>query len=104
MLRQDRDGLVTYQFESLATDGLVHAVFTRLGGVSTGAFSTLNVGRTVGDDPDAVDENHRRIYAHIGIDAGQVVSPHQVHGNHVALATARHAGHCLLYTSPSPRD
>lgn len=92
MLRHDRDGLVTYQFESLAADGLVHAVFTRLGGVSSGVFATLNVGHTVGDEPHAVRENHRRIYAHLGIDAEQVASPHQVHGNHVALATARDAG------------
>jgi polyphenol oxidase len=92
LLRHDRDGLVTYQFESLAAGGLVHAVFTRHGGVSIGAFATLNVGHTVGDDPEAVQENHHRIYAYLGIDAQQVVSPHQVHGNHVALATARDAG------------
>ncbi|MBN1656767.1 MAG: peptidoglycan editing factor PgeF [Anaerolineae bacterium] len=92
MLRHERDGIVTYQFEGLDADGLVHAVFARLGGVSSGAFATLNVGYSSGDDPEAVGENHRRIYAHLGIDAQQVVSPHQVHGNHVALVTARDAG------------
>jgi hypothetical protein len=43
------------------------------------------VGNTVGDDEAAVTENHRRIYAYLHVRADQVVSPHQVHGNRVAL-------------------
>jgi len=85
LLRHDTDGLVTYHFETLALEGLVHAVFTRLGGVSQGPFASLNVGNTVGDDAAAVIENHRRIYAHLHLDADQVVSPYQVHSNRVAV-------------------
>jgi polyphenol oxidase len=40
----------------------VHAAFTlRTGGVSTGRFESLNVGLHVGDAPDAVAENRRRV-------------------------------------------
>jgi YfiH family protein len=85
VLLEDADGLLTYRFESLAVDGLAHAVFTRRGGVSEAPFATLNVGRTVGDDPDAVAENHARIYAHLDLKPNQVVTPSQVHGNHVAV-------------------
>jgi YfiH family protein len=92
LLRQDTDGLVTYRFENLDTAGLIHAVFTRLGGVSRGSFATLNVGRTVGDDAEAVAENHARIYAHLGVDAGQVATAGQVHGNHVAVVQAGDGG------------
>lgn len=92
MLRQDRDGLVTYQFETLTGEWLVHAVFTRLGGVSRGPFATLNVGNTVGDEEAAVAENHRRIYAYLGVEAGQVATTRQVHGNHIAVATADAGG------------
>jgi YfiH family protein len=92
LLRREVDGLLTYHFESLAVEGLVHAVFTRLGGVSHPPFATLNVGRSVGDDQTAVTQNHARIYAYLGLAAGQVVSPHQVHGNRVAVATAADAG------------
>lgn len=95
MHRRDRGGIPTYHFENLAIDGLVHAVFTRLGGASRGPFSTLNVGNSVGDESTAVAENHARIYAHLGIGAGRVVSPHQVHGNHVAVVTARDSGQVL---------
>jgi YfiH family protein len=93
--RQDADGLVTYHFEALAAENLIHAVFTRLGGVSRGVFATLNVGNGVGDDEAAVAENHARIYAHIDLSAHWVVSPHQVHGNRVALVTAGDAGRVI---------
>jgi len=90
--RQEHNGLVTYHFELLAVEGLKHAIFTRLGGVSQGPFATLNVGRSVGDDPAAVAENLARILAHLGLDAGQVATAYQVHGNRVAVVTAADAG------------
>ncbi len=42
----------------------VHAAFsTREGGVSVGPFAGLNIGRSGGDDPAAVEENRRRLFA-----------------------------------------
>ena len=104
MLRQSADGMVTHIFESLALDGLVHAVFTRLGGVSREPFATLNVGRhaTTGDrahdDGAAVSENHARIYAHLGLTAERVVSPHQVHSNRVTRAGVQDSGRVVPST------
>lgn len=103
MLRQDTNGLVTYRFEHPAFGGLpgtsalavVHAVHTRLGGVSQGPFATLNVGHTVGDDAAAVAENHRRIYAHLDLRADNVASARQIHSNRVAVVTAADAGRVL---------
>lgn len=96
--RRDENGMPTYHFENLAMGGQVHAVFTRLGGASRGPFSTLNVGNSVGDDGAAVAENHARIYAHLGLGADRVVSPHQVHGNRIAVVTAEHAGQVIPST------
>jgi YfiH family protein len=93
-----RGEMVTYQFESLAMEGLVHAVFTRRGGVSQGPFASLNVGKSVGDDPAAVAENLRRIYAHLELGAGQVVTARQVHGNRVAPVSGHDAGQVLPNT------
>ena len=90
--RQSTGELVTYEFESLAVDGLVHAVFTRLGGVSRGPFATLNVGSNVGDDESALAENHARIYAHLGTRGDRVASARQVHGNRVAEVRAAGGG------------
>lgn len=98
MNRRDDQGLVTYQFQTLTEQGLGHAVFTRLGGVSRGPFATLNVGGTVGDDADSVAENHARIYAHLGLTADRVVTGRQVHGNHVAHASAAEGGTALPST------
>ena len=93
--RQDVNGLVTYRFEALAVENVVHAVFTRLGGVSRGPFATLNVGNRVGDDEAAVAENHARIYAQMDLVADRVASPHQVHGNRVAVVTAKDGGRVI---------
>ena len=98
MRRTEACGLVTYHFDSLARDGLVHAIFTRQGGVSQRPFATLNVGRSVGDDPAAVAENLRRICAHLGVSADQIVTPYQVHGNRVAVVTAPDAGRVIPNT------
>ena len=92
MLRRESGGIVTYHFESLAAEGLVHTIFTRLGGVSRQPFDTLNVGGTVGDDQAAVAENHARAYVHLGLSAAQVTSPCQVHSNRVVVITGAQAG------------
>jgi len=42
-------------------DCVKHLFTTRLGGVSQGIFSTMNVSFTRGDDKEAVLENYRRI-------------------------------------------
>jgi polyphenol oxidase len=98
LLRQESNGLVTYQFETLRMEGLVHAVFTRLGGQSPVPFATLNVGRTVGDDESNVLENHRRILAHLDLHPSQVVTSRQVHGNRVARVGAPDTGRIVPNT------
>ncbi|HEY3451914.1 MAG TPA: peptidoglycan editing factor PgeF [Myxococcales bacterium] len=59
---------------------VVHAFSTREGGVSEGPFASLNLGRSVGDDPERVAENARRFAERLGITPGQIVSANQVHG------------------------
>ena len=89
MLRVSKNGLVYYQFETWERFGkrgeLQHGVFTRLGGISAPPFATLNTGHTVGDDPAAVAENHRRICSTLGTDAASIASGSQVHGVGVAV-------------------
>ena len=92
MYRQSADGIVFYRFEGLGGAGLTHAVLTRLGGVSQGPFATLNLGHTVGDDLNAVQENHRRVFALFGVERGQVVSPYQVHSAHIRPVGREHGG------------
>jgi YfiH family protein len=46
--------------------GYVVAFSTRVGGVSEGPFTSLNLGRRTGDDVERVDENRRRLCAEVG--------------------------------------
>jgi hypothetical protein len=75
-----------------------HAILTRLGGASRGAFEALNLGSTVGDDPEAVAENHRRVFDALGFEPDRVVSPYQVHGCHVARVDGSHGGRVIPET------
>lgn len=77
--------LIYYRFHSLPSgDGLVHGMFTRLGGHSRPPWQSLNTGHTVGDVPAAVEANHRAICKALGVEMAQLVSPHQVHSARVA--------------------
>lgn len=55
-----------------------HGFFTRAGGVSTGAYASLNCSTSGGDDPAAVLENRNRVRRHLG--ATHLVGARQVHG------------------------
>jgi YfiH family protein len=75
---------------------------TRAGGVSAPPFDSLNLGRSAGDDPAAVEENRRRFEAALG------VPPHylsQVHGARVvrltrAAAPAHEQADAAITTEP----
>lgn len=58
---------------------------TRRGGVSAGAYASLNLGGHVGDDPNHVQENRRRLRATLGLPADPVWM-RQVHGANVVDA------------------
>jgi len=68
--------------------GYVVAFSTRRGGVSSGAYESLNHGRLT-DDADAnVEENRRRLCAEVGVDADSVAMNRQVHAASVHKAAA----------------
>jgi len=56
-----------------------HAFFTRHGGVSTGLYDSLNVGRGSRDDPADVAENRRRAAALFGAPAQALNTCYQIH-------------------------
>jgi hypothetical protein len=61
--------------------GGARALFTtRHGGVSSGPYATLNLGRLTADDPDAVRRNRVRVQDRVG---GRLAMIRQVHGTHV---------------------
>ena len=89
--RHQHNGLAWYTFDGPGST-FQHALVTRLGGASKGVFTSLNLGGSVGDDPSAVKENHRRLFAAFDLETDQVVSPYQVHGRDVVCVGADHGG------------
>ncbi len=69
----------------LDAPGLAHGFFTRLGGVSTGVYASLNGGVGSRDDPDAVAENRRRMAAHLCVDPAHLLVPYQIHSTEASV-------------------
>jgi hypothetical protein len=85
--------LPVYRLDQLdECPGLVHAIFTRQGGVSRAPFATLNLGHTVGDDPAAVETNHHRVFQALNVQPDQVVTCHLTHSTDVIVVTGRNGG------------
>lgn len=61
---------------------------TRHGGVSTGAYASMNCTHYCGDDPECVGRNREILLSHLPQGA-QLVIPHQTHGTEVAVADER---------------
>ena len=62
-------------------DQLVHAVFTRQGGVSKAPYDTLNASYMTGDKPECVSSNLQIIKEAIG--ANELVFMNQMHGKEI---------------------
>jgi hypothetical protein len=87
---------VTYlEFPRLKETGFVDHLFsTRLGGVSKGCYSEMNLSYTRGDDKDAVDENYRRIADVLGHGRSldDFVMTFQTHTTNVMVVTEEDRG------------
>ena len=78
---------------NIAKTGIADHLFTtRMGGVSTGIFSSLNLSYTRGDEEGAVDENFRRVAAIFDETPDRIVCSHQTHTTNVRLVTEEDAG------------
>ena len=71
-------------FDQLPVEAFVTA---RGGGVSTGAYESLNMSLSVGDDPAAVLENRRRVAVAVDAEPSDFVFCRQVHGPGVRVVT-----------------
>ena len=69
--------------EYLVAEGISvpHCFTTRLGGVSTGTLSSMNIGLNRGDAPENVAENYRILGQTIGFDPMKLVLTKQIHSD-----------------------
>ena len=73
--------------EYLSAEGISvpHCFTTRLGGVSSGVLSSLNLGMHRGDSPENVAENYRILGQAIGFDPENLVLTRQTHSDIVRV-------------------
>ena len=71
---------------------LNHGFTTRLGGVSKGDCSTMNLSFTRGDDENDVLENYRILSKEIGYDVERFVASHQTHTTNILRVTKDDCG------------
>ena len=69
-----------------------HGFSTRLGGVSKGIFSTMNLALNRGDNIEDVLENYKRLSNSIGVDYNTLVASSQDHNTFVRNVTEEHYG------------
>ncbi|NMB76894.1 MAG: peptidoglycan editing factor PgeF [Myxococcales bacterium] len=74
--------------QKLSALSLVHGFSTRAGGVSAGAFASLNVSHELGDEPARVEENRRRLARAAGFDRSRLIEMRQLHSDRVIVLSA----------------
>ena len=82
--------------------GPVQAMSTRAGGVSRGAYRSLNLGFHVGDNDSSVLVNRQRFSRALPIALESFVVGQQVHGADVAVVTNRDRGRACPGVGCSP--
>ncbi|MBQ3556639.1 MAG: peptidoglycan editing factor PgeF [Oscillospiraceae bacterium] len=87
-----------------AAGGIAHGFSTRLGGVSSAPFDSLDLGYNRGDDPARVAENYRRFCAAIGADHDRVIKSRQIHTANIHVVTEADLGVALCEPAPYEAD
>ena len=89
------------KYPLLDQTGIVeHCFTTRLGGVSEGVCSTMNLSFSRGDDPDAVMENYRRVAETFGKSVNDFVCTDQTHTTTVIRVGSKEKGYGVTKEKP----
>ncbi|MBQ2276076.1 MAG: peptidoglycan editing factor PgeF [Lachnospiraceae bacterium] len=95
----EANGVVYLTFPILEQFGVKHGFSTRLGGVSEGMFSSMNLSFQRGDDREKVEENYKRICNVLNMNHKNVVLSNQVHDTKIKLVTKEDAGKGMIKES-----
>lgn len=91
------DDLPIIQYNSLCSLNFIkHGFTTRLGGVSEGIFSSLNLSFSRGDEKEAVLTNYRRIEKKIGYKIEDFVASHQTHTTNIRIVSDKDKGKGII--------
>lgn len=98
VFEEKRVGEVLYlTYPLLENTGIVkHGFSTRIGGVSEGVLSSMNLSFSRGDDENTVRENFRRMAKALGVEEDNFVFSHQTHTTNVRKVTLEDKGKGLM--------
>lgn len=92
MLVHRDNSLKYYTFQKLSCyPSLIHAVITRHGGYSEAPWHSMNLGGSVGDNPDIVRRNRIKVFDQIFPQRLGYADAWQVHGTDVYFASDPHS-------------
>ena len=101
MVLQEKECVPFLTFPKLSACDMVDHLFSiRAGGVSEGQFSSMNFSSRLGDDPEKVKENFRRISQVLGCELTDMVSTDQTHTTNIRKVTRGDGGKGIV----SPKD
>ncbi|MCR5154411.1 MAG: peptidoglycan editing factor PgeF [Lachnospiraceae bacterium] len=93
VLREAQNGVNFFSFPALEKEaGVKHGFSTRIGGVSGGFYSSLNLSVSTGDDIEKVEENYRRMAEAIGVVPDSLVGSAQTHTVNIRKVTGEDKG------------
>ncbi|MGN1466806.1 MAG: peptidoglycan editing factor PgeF [Ruminococcus sp.] len=101
MTLNNKDTIPYLTYNSLSEISFInHGFSTRLGGVSKGFFSSMNMAFNRGDNPEDVTENYKRFCKSAGFDYNSLVASAQDHHTYVRRVYKKDAGIGIF----KPRD
>ena len=100
----ERRGALEYEACTRFPAGCAHGFTTRLGGVSQGIWSSLNLGLHRGDDRERVIENYRILGQALGFAPEDTVLTKQLHHDLVVRVGRADRGQGLFAPVPGERD
>ena len=101
MTLNNMDSTPYLTYNSLSEINFVnHAFSTRLGGVSEGEFTSMNLACNRGDSPENVTENYKRICESAGFEFESLTASAQDHNTYVRAVTSENKGGGIY----KPRD
>ena len=98
-IRHEQNGIL-YHTSDVLGSGVRHAFTTKLGGVSSGPYESLNLRYSCDDARENVTENYRRLCAVLELPLERAVTTHQLHHDHILTVTEADAGKGIAV----PRD
>ncbi len=81
---------------------IFHCFTTRAGGVSEGAFASMNLGFSTGDNNENVKKNIEIMAEKLNLNVDDIVETHQTHTNNIMYVTEEHKGR--VFTENILRD